>query len=93
MQKSIKPTRDLNKKDYEPLQVFLFQIKKMVKQYQEFEKILNEEVKENIANYRIIKNGDARNLPCDDGIASLIVTSPPYVTSYEYADLHQLASL
>src|SRR3546814_11916196 len=23
----------------------------------------------------------------------LIVTSPPYVTSYEYADLHQLSSL
>ena len=29
------------------------------------------------------------NLPCVD----LIVTSPPYVTSYEYADLHQLSSL
>lgn len=27
------------------------------------------------------------------GIADLIVTSPPYVTSYEYADLHQLSSL
>lgn len=25
--------------------------------------------------------------------ADLIVTSPPYVTSYEYADLHQLSSL
>lgn len=29
--------------------------------------------------------------PCD--LIDLIVTSPPYVTSYEYADLHQLSSL
>ncbi len=40
-----------------------------------------------------VKCGDSRELPCPDGAASLIVTSPPYVTSYEYADLHQLPSL
>jgi methylase of polypeptide subunit release factors len=28
-----------------------------------------------------------------NGTADMIVTSPPYVTSYEYADLHQLSSL
>lgn len=55
--------------------------------------ILNENIKNNISNYRIIKNNDARNLPCEDSKATLIVTSPPYVTSYEYADLHQLSSL
>ena len=93
MQKSIKPTRDLKKKNYDPLQLFLLQIKKMIKQHQELEKILAEEVKENIVDYRTIKNCDARNLPCEDEKATLIVTSPPYVTSYEYADLHQLASL
>lgn len=27
------------------------------------------------------------------GFANLIISSPPYVTSYEYADLHQLSSL
>jgi len=27
------------------------------------------------------------------GFTDLIITSPPYVTSYEYADLHQLSSL
>lgn len=32
---------------------------------------------------------EEKNLPKTD----LIITSPPYVTSYEYADLHQLSSL
>lgn len=31
---------------------------------------------------------DARTIPAKDNSVSLIVTSPPYVTSYEYADLH-----
>jgi DNA modification methylase len=31
-------------------------------------------------------------LPIETPQASLIVTSPPYVTSYEYADLHQLTA-
>ena len=36
---------------------------------------------------------DARKIPAKDNSVSLIVTSPPYVTSYEYADLHQLTAL
>jgi len=36
---------------------------------------------------------DARTTPAKDDSVSLIVTSPPYVTSYEYADLHQLTAL
>lgn len=36
---------------------------------------------------------DARTIPVKDNSVSLIVTSPPYVTSYEYADLHQLTVL
>jgi DNA methylase. len=36
---------------------------------------------------------DARTIPVKDNSVSLIVTSPPYVTSYEYADLHQLTAL
>ena len=36
---------------------------------------------------------DARTIPAKDNSVSLIVTSPPYVTSYEYADLHQLTAL
>lgn len=32
-------------------------------------------------------------LPLEDNSVDLIITSPPYVTSYEYADLHQLSLL
>ena len=41
----------------------------------------------------MIKCGDSRKLPFKNNNAQLIITSPPYVTSYEYADLHQLPSL
>lgn len=93
LQKSVKPTRDKNKKIKEPLQLFINQLKKMIQKHYEFDKILDEKIKTNIDNYRIVKCNDARNLPCKDESASLIITSPPYVTSYEYADLHQLPSL
>lgn len=93
LQKSVKPTRDLNKKIYDPLTLFLNQSKKMLKKHSEFDKILNQNVKNNIDQFRIVKCEDSRNLPCENDIATLIVTSPPYVTSYEYADLHQLPSL
>lgn len=93
LQKSVKPTRDTNKKEIDPLYKFEWQVKRMIKKYKDFDDILEKQVKNNISSYRIIKNNDARNLPCKDGEATLVVTSPPYVTSYEYADLHQLSSL
>ena len=37
--------------------------------------------------------GNAENIPIGDSEADLVVTSPPYVTSYEYADLHQLTAI
>lgn len=93
MQKSVKPTRDLKKKDYDPFSTFFDKAKKMLRKHSEFNDLLNKEAKSNIDNFRIIKCQDARKLPCEDEKASLIVTSPPYVTSYEYADLHQLPLL
>lgn len=93
LQKSVKPTRDQNKKIYEPLALFSSQAKKMIKRHDEFNRILSEKVKQNINEFRTIRCEDSRNLPCGDGKAQTIVTSPPYVTSYEYADLHQLPSL
>lgn len=41
----------------------------------------------------IVDNVDARKMRIYDDSVSLIVTSPPYVTSYEYADLHQLTAI
>ena len=37
--------------------------------------------------------GDARKTKLNDKSIDLIITSPPYVTSYEYADLHQISTL
>jgi DNA modification methylase len=93
LQKSVKPTRDKNKKIYEPLILFFKQTEKMIKGNSDFIKILTPSIINNIDKYRIVQCTDSRNLPCDDKKAALIVTSPPYVTSYEYADLHQLPSL
>jgi len=93
LQKSVKPTRDFNKKIYDPLTLFISQSKKMLKKHSEFDKLLNPIIKQNIDKYRIVQCSDSRNLPCEKDSATLIVTSPPYVTSYEYADLHQLPSL
>ncbi len=93
LQKSVKPTRDQNKKIHEPLTLFSNQAKKMIKRHDEFNRILSEKVKNNLSEFRRIRCEDSRSLPCEDGKAQAIVTSPPYVTSYEYADLHQLPSL
>lgn len=93
LQKSIKPTRDLKKKVYDPIKTFFDQSKKMIAKHDDFNKLLPKQGKDSIENIRKVECSDARNLPCADGEATLIVTSPPYVTSYEYADLHQLPLL
>ena len=40
-----------------------------------------------------MRKGDARKIDLPDEHVDLVVTSPPYVTSYEYAELHQLSIL
>jgi DNA modification methylase len=40
-----------------------------------------------------IHTANVMTVPAPIGGVDLLVTSPPYVTSYEYADLHQLSSL
>lgn len=91
--RSIKPMRSKTKKTVEPVDQFLKQTKKMIGKYMEYEALLSPEIKTSVDQFRTIQYGDARTLPCSDQNANLIITSPPYVTSYEYADLHQLASL
>jgi DNA modification methylase len=39
------------------------------------------------------RRDSTRALPLKSNSVDLIITSPPYVTSYEYADLHQLSLL
>jgi DNA modification methylase len=91
LQKSNKPTRDFKKNPSDPIQTFYKQIKRMLRGNTCFYELLREK------NYLKIPSQvyctDARTIPVKDNSVSLIVTSPPYVTSYEYADLHQLTAL
>ncbi|TFH01018.1 MAG: class I SAM-dependent methyltransferase, partial [Candidatus Thorarchaeota archaeon] len=43
--------------------------------------------------YLNIALGDARDQSVEDNSVDLIVSSSPYMTSYEYADLHQLSTI
>ncbi len=91
LQKSNKPTRDFNKKLPNPSSAFLKQVRMMIKGNNSLYQLLKS--RENLETTSQIYCEDARNIPVADGAAGLVVTSPPYVTSYEYADLHQLTAL
>ena len=91
LQKSNKPTRDFEKKPADPFAVFERQIKAMLRGNFDFYSILKE--KGFLKTFCKIYCADARKIQAKANSASLIVTSPPYVTSYEYADLHQLTAL
>lgn len=81
--KSIKPQVDPNKNIADVWDSFYRQYEKFIKTIDE---IPRSESNIAIATGSILTK---RKLPQVD----LIITSPPYVTSYEYADLHQLSSL
>jgi len=91
MQKSNKPTRDLKKKPADPFVAFPRQIKAMLRGNANFFNLLQE--RKCLKTTCKVYCADARKIPAKSNSVSLIVTSPPYVTSYEYADLHQLTAL
>lgn len=91
--KSTKPTRSLKKIPSDPYKLMQRHLMKMEKGNRVFYGILPRDVKENIAEYLNIKMGDARRQPVPDGTVDMIITSSPYVTSYEYADIHQLSTI
>lgn len=65
----------------------------MQKGNEEFYRVVPQEVRENLKKYLNIKAQDAKKQPVEDNSVDLIVSSSPYVTSYEYADLHQLSTI
>ena len=83
--KSIKPQIDSQKKPVDAKEVFKRQTEKFVCAIKE----LNNTVYDSNV---IIENGNFLMLNKYPEV-DLIITSPPYVTSYEYADLHQLSTL
>ena len=83
--KSIKPQRDLTKTPSEVLPAFTRQCDFMV--------TASVDIVPRSGVYTKIDTCDFLSPVYRPPSIDMIVTSPPYVTSYEYADLHQLSSL
>src|SRR3989344_3076855 len=92
LMKSIKPTVDKEKTPISPIEVFTRHIKQMTQRNNQFfellkkNRVFNTPTKVRIAD-------STKELPLKSESVDLVITSPPYVTSYEYADLHQLSLL
>jgi DNA modification methylase len=92
LMKSIKPTIDKNKKIQDPKKSFLRHLDSMIKKNEIFYTSLKKSGRLEIPAKMRLWNS-TKKLPLKDRSIDLIVTSPPYVTSYEYGDLHQLSLL
>lgn len=90
---STKPTRDFNKRSTPPYDAIKRHLLKMLKGNSQFYDVVPSQVKNNLHNYLNVRMRSAKEQPVPDDSVDLIVTSSPYVTSYEYADLHQLSTL
>ena len=93
LQRSTKPTRDLNKKTVNPYNALKRQLLKMQRGNEAFYKVVSPTVRKKLDEYLNIKIGDAKKQPVPDESVDLVISSSPYVTSYEYADLHQLSTI
>lgn len=83
--KSIKPQVDPKKDPADVLEAFKVQCNFMFSAY-------SESTVEEVSKTNII-TGNFLDESIKKPKVDMIITSPPYVTSYEYADLHQLSSL
>lgn len=88
LQTSTKPQIDPNKKPADPFEAFRKQCTKMIKKNNEYYDYLK--FRNYLQNQSAISVSDARNTTIAENSIDVIITSPPYVTSYEYADIHQL---
>lgn len=88
LQSSTKPQVDPNKEISDPFIAFKLHCKQM---QQKNELFYNELSVKEYMNVRCdIREEDARNTSIESNSVDIVITSPPYVTSYEYADIHQL---
>lgn len=83
--KSIKPQVDPQKQPADVLSTFCRQVHMM--RAANRESLIEETPAVNIETINFL------NKEINEPFVDLVITSPPYVTSYEYADLHQLSSL
>lgn len=92
-QGSTKPLRNMNKRIVKPYGALKRHLARMQHGNEGFYGIVPEEVRDNLDDYLNVKIADARSQPVPDDSVDLIVSSSPYVISYEYADLHQLSTI
>lgn len=92
LMKSIKPQIDPNKISPDVTTTFLSHIKHMMSKNKEFYELLKTSDNLNVPAKMRLRDS-TKKFPLPDNSVDLIITSPPYVTSYEYADLHQLILL
>ncbi|MGP1459023.1 MAG: DNA methyltransferase [Treponema sp.] len=86
LQSSTKPQIDKYKKPSDPFVIFKSHIQMVMQKNKEY---YNELAKNNHFDVLCdIQLGDARNTKWADNSIGTIIISPPYVTSYEYADIH-----
>lgn len=90
LQSSTKPQIDPGKIPTDPFIAFKAHTKTMIKRNKEFFKQLSKDKYLKIACE--IRLEDARKTSIRSNSVGAIITSPPYVTSYEYADIHQLTA-
>lgn len=88
LQSSTKPQVNPEKIPTEAFSAFHRQVKSMLKKNDIFFEQLKQLDFTNVESKIVLE--DARNTSIKSGTISAVITSPPYVTSYEYADLHQL---
>jgi hypothetical protein len=82
--KSIKPQLDPYKRPIEVREAFASQVRLMIEAWKQVDSPSKNKIE--------ILTGNILDMAPPPKI-DMIITSPPYVTSYEYADLHQLSSL
>lgn len=88
LQSSTKPQVDTDKVIPDPFDEFKRHCKRMIKSNFNFYEELSNKGNLNVScNIRL---EDARHTSILGESIDVIITSPPYVTSYEYADIHQL---
>jgi DNA modification methylase len=88
LQSSTKPQIDPNKNPTDPFVAFEAHTNQMMKKNAEFYAQLSKD--KYLEKKCEIRLEDARKTSIRANSVSAIITSPPYVTSYEYADIHQL---
>jgi len=92
LMKSIKPTIDKEKIVPNPKESFLRHLDSMIKKNERFYSTLSQFGYTNVS-VKMYRRDSTKRFPIEQEAIDLIITSPPYVTSYEYADLHQLTLL